>query len=42
MVMTRALNGTEARRMWGSLSMNESLNQQPQKGGFKEALKFWK
>ena len=42
-VLTRALNGQEARRMWGSLNLNESYSQnQQQKSKFLEALKFWK
>jgi hypothetical protein len=41
-ILTRALNGQEARRMWKSLSLNESFNTSPQKSKFGEALKFWK
>lgn len=43
-VLNRALNGAEARRMWGTLSLTESsaMNQQQQKAGFLDALKFWK
>lgn len=40
-VLTRALNGQEAKRMWKSLSLTESFNQ-PQKNKLSEALKFWK
>lgn len=40
-VLNRALNGQEAKRMWKSMSLNESLNQ-PQKSKLTEALKFWK
>lgn len=44
MVLNRALNGSEARRMWGTLSVAESMmpDQQQKKSGFGEALKFWK
>lgn len=42
MVLNRALNGQEARRMWGSLSLNENTNQLPQKKGLGELLKVWK
>ena len=42
-VLNRALNGAEARRMWGTLSLTESSAMQPQpKGGLAESLKFWK
>lgn len=41
-VLSRALNGQEARRMWKSLSLNESFNTSPPKSKFGEALKFWK
>lgn len=40
-VLNRALNGQEARRMWGTMSLNESIGQQP-KRGLADALKFWK
>lgn len=41
MVLNRALNGQEARRMWGTLNVTESY--MPEKrGGFMDALKFWK
>lgn len=45
MVLNRALNGQEARRMWGTLSLTESS--MGGEGGYKkpglmEALKFWK
>lgn len=39
--LNRSLNGQEAKRMWKSMSLNESFNQ-PQKNKFTEALKFWK
>lgn len=44
MVLNRALNGQEARRMWGTLSVTESaIDQQARRGGgFLDALKFWK
>lgn len=41
-VLSRALNGQEARRMWKSLSLNESFTQTPQKNRLAEAFKFWK
>lgn len=41
-VLTRALNGQEARRMWGSLSLSENYSQMPQKSKWTDALKFWK
>lgn len=41
-VLCRALNGQEAKRMWKSLSLNESFNNSPQRNKFTEALKFWK
>jgi hypothetical protein len=40
--LSRALNGMEARRMWKSLSLNESFNTSPTKQNWKEALRFWK
>lgn len=43
MVLKRAQNGMESRRIFGALQVTESLSQQPQrKGGFTDALKFWK
>lgn len=44
MTMNRALNGQEARRMWGSLSLLENMGMggnQPKKGAM-DFLKFWK
>ena len=41
-VLKRAQNGMEARRVFGALKVNESLNQNPQKKSLAEALKFWK
>ena len=41
-VLSRALNGQEAKRMWKSLSLNESFSSAPQKSKLAEALKFWK
>jgi hypothetical protein len=41
-VLSRALNGQEAKRMWKSLSLNESFSTAPQKSKLAEALKFWK
>jgi hypothetical protein len=42
MVLNRALNGQEAKRMWGALSLNESMNQKPQTNKLMSALQFWK
>lgn len=43
MVLNRALNGQEARRMWGTLSLTESSSgEQQKKSGLIESLKFWK
>jgi len=42
LVLKRSQNGMESRRIWASISMNESINQQPKKAGLMEALKFWK
>lgn len=44
-VLNRALNGSESRRMWGTLSLTESsatAGQPQQKGGIMNALQFWK
>lgn len=41
-VLTRALNGQEAKRMWGSLNLQENLSPQPQRNKFSDALKFWR
>ena len=41
-VLTRALNGQESKKMWGSLSLTENYSMQPQKSKFSDALKFWK
>ena len=40
-VLKRAQNGMEARRIFGALKVNESVNQTSQKKGIMEALKFW-
>lgn len=42
MVLNRALNGQEAKRMWKSMSLSESFNNAPQRNKFADALKFWK
>jgi len=42
MVLNRALNGQEAKRMWGTLNVTESMLPDQKRGGFLEALKFWK
>ena len=44
MVLNRALNGQEAKRMWKAMSLSENFNQgnNSQKNKFIEALKFWK
>lgn len=41
-VLTRALNGQEAKRMWKAMSLNENMNSQEGKNKLTEALKFWK
>lgn len=41
-VLKRAQNGMEARRVFGALKVNESLNQNPNKSGIIDSLKFWK
>lgn len=41
MVLNRALNGQEAKRMWKAMSLTESFNQPP-KNKLVEALKFWR
>jgi hypothetical protein len=42
MVLNRALNGQEARRMWGSLSLSENNNPFQNKKGAFDFLKAWK
>ena len=42
MVLNRALNGAEARRMWGTLNVTESNMGGSQKPGMLDAIKFWK
>lgn len=42
MVLNRALNGQEAKRMWNAMSLNENMNQANKQGGFLNALQFWK
>jgi len=42
-VLSRAINGQEAKRMWKSLSLSENLSpSSPNKNRFAEAMKFWK
>jgi hypothetical protein len=41
-VFKRAQNGMEARRIFSSLKVSESLNQQDGKKGLLESMKFWK
>lgn len=41
-VLSRALNGQESKKMWGSLSLSENYSSQPQKSKLMDALKFWK
>ena len=41
-VLTRALNGQEARRMWKAMSLTENFNQKQPKNKLIESLKFWK
>lgn len=40
-VLKRAMNGSESRRVFGSLNVNESLNTNPQKKSLKDAMSFW-
>ena len=43
MVLNRALNGQESRRIFNTLSVSESMmGEQQKKPGMMEALKFWK
>jgi len=42
MVLKRAQNGMESRRIFSALNVTESLTQQPQQKGMLDALKFWK
>ena len=42
MILNRALNGSEARRMWSSVNVNEALGSMGQKKNWTDALKFWK
>ncbi len=41
-VLKRSLHGMEARRIFSSLKISESLTQTPQKPGLRETLNFWK
>ena len=41
-VLKRSQNGMEARRVFASLRISESLTQSPQNKGWSDALKFWK
>ncbi len=41
-VLKRAQNGMEARRVFASLKISETLTQAPQQKGVMDALKFWK
>lgn len=41
-VLKRSQNGMEARRIFGSLKISETLTQAPQNKGFVENMKFWK
>lgn len=41
-VFKRCLNGSESRRLFGSLNMNDNLGGFQQQKGFLESLKFWK
>jgi len=42
MVLNRALNGQEAKRMWGAISLNENINPNQNKSKLGQALQFWK
>lgn len=41
-VLKRAQNGMEARRVFSSLRIQETLTQAPQQKGLMDSLKFWK
>lgn len=41
-VLKRAQNGMEARRIFSALKISEQLTQTPKEKGFKDALQFWK
>ena len=41
-VLKRSMNGMEARRIFASLKITESLTQAPQQKGLLDAFKFWK
>ncbi len=41
-VLKRSMNGMEARRVFASLKITESLTQAPQQKGMLDAMKFWK
>ena len=41
-VLTRALNGQEAKRMWKAMSLTESNSPEQQRNKLSEALKFWR
>ena len=41
-VLKRAQNGMEARRIFSTMRISETLTQQPQQKGMLDALKFWK
>lgn len=41
-VLKRAQNGMEARRVFSAWKVSESLNQAPQKKGIMDSLSFWK
>ncbi len=42
LVLNRALNGMEARRMWSSVNVTESGSLNPPKKGMMDFMKFWK
>ena len=42
MVLKRSENGMESRRVWSSLSLNETSNPFPQKKSFLDNLAFWR
>jgi len=42
LVLKRAQDGAESRRIFKALNVHESLSTQPQQGGFLDALKVWK
>lgn len=42
MVLNRALNGQEAKRMWKAMSLSETFNPEQHKNKLADSLMFWK